>query len=94
MARREGLQLSLKRLRFCFAFNKEVLAKGLAGRLENLRRGKARYTMIPYSELALHLGIAGKRGKITRIMGNWAVVELDGRCYEGLVSELVDVKDR
>lgn len=53
-----------------------------------------RYTTVPYSELALHLGIAGKRAKIVRVSKRVAVVEVDGRIYDGLVGELIDYDDR
>lgn len=49
---------------------------------------------VPYSELAIHLKIAGKKAKIVRKDGNWIVVEIDGQLYEGLVSELVDFESR
>lgn len=62
--------------------------------MEKFGQDRVKYTIIPYSELALHLGIAGKKGKIIGMKGNWVVVELDGKCYDGLVSELVDVEDR
>jgi hypothetical protein len=54
----------------------------------------SRFTTVPFSELALHLGIAGKRVKIVEQKGRWVLIKLDGRCYEGLLSELVDIEDR
>lgn len=53
-----------------------------------------KYTTIPCSELALHVGVAGRIGKIVLVRENWAIVELDGKMYEGLISELVDIGDR
>jgi len=53
-----------------------------------------RYTTVPYSELAMHLGIAGKRAEIKEVSGRVAVVEVDGREYDGLVEELIDYDDR
>ncbi|MEM4187958.1 MAG: hypothetical protein QXN56_02190 [Candidatus Hadarchaeum sp.] len=55
---------------------------------------QAKYTTIPYSELALHLGIAGKKGKIKKMSKKWVVIALDGKLYEGSVFELVDIEDR
>lgn len=62
--------------------------------MEELGEGKVKYTTIPYSELALYLGIAGKTGRIVQMRKNWAVVRLNGKTYEGLSSELVDISDR
>lgn len=59
--------------------------------MEELEESEVKYTTIPYSELALHLGIAGKIGRVTWIGKNWAVIELNGKKYEGLPSELIDM---
>ena len=62
--------------------------------MEKFKQNDLRYTIIPHSELALHLGIAGKMGRIVEIVGNWAIVELNGKMYEGLPSELIDIGNR
>jgi len=51
------------------------------------------HTIIPHSELALHLGIARKMGRVTKVIGNWAIVELNGKKYEGLSSEPINIGD-
>jgi len=62
--------------------------------VEKLELGQTKHASVPYSELALHLRIAGKRCKIAKRTENWTIIELDGKEYEGLVSELIDIKDR
>lgn len=61
--------------------------------MEKFEKDGVKYTMIPYSELALHLGIAGKMGRVVWMGETWVVIELNGKKYEGLTSELVDISD-
>ena len=46
---------------------------------------------IPYSELALHYKIAGKKGRVVSRKGRFVTVEVEGRHYEGLLGELIGV---
>lgn len=75
-------------------FYKETPTKNLPSRMKKVEYNLVKDTVIPYSELALHLGIAGKKGKFSKVAENWVIVEVDGKKYEGLVSELVDILDR
>lgn len=49
---------------------------------------------MPYSELAMWARIAGKKGRIIKIEGNLATVEVEGKEFTALPCELIDIEDR
>jgi len=51
-------------------------------------------TTVPYSELAMWARIAGKKGRIIKIEGNLATVEVEGKEFTALPCELIDIEDR